>query len=277
MAMLCNPKENTEFRFHNNRLCLFHKAANHEDYWTDYWSGGAIVEGYLEANSAQLYEFEELFNKYIPHKADEVILEAGCGAGLYVNAFYNRGNKVIGIDYEREIIDKLKNRYPEIDYRHGNILDLEFSDNSIGFYISLGVLEHFENVTIQKKAFEEAYRVLRKGGLAFISVPYLNPGRKKHLQAIEKEPSSNNNFVFHQYYYSMQEFTDLIQSHGFEVVETFGYSCRGFINRELPFFKWSSRKMPWRIKNAFNSFLDNTRSNRIRERYAHMMMYVCRK
>jgi SAM-dependent methyltransferase len=275
--MLSNPKENTEFRFHNNRLSLFHKAVNHVEYWKDYWSGEAIVESYHQENSDQLYEFEELFNKHIPRTTEHVILEAGCGAGLYVNAFHNRGNKVIGIDYEKEIINTLKSKYPAIDYRHGNILDLEFADNSIGFYISLGVLEHFEDAATQKKAFEEAYRVLRKGGIAFISVPYLNPRRGKHLQTVASRPSADNSFVFHQYYYSTQEFSDLVQSHGFEVIETFGYSCRGFINRELPFFKWSSSKMPWRIRNAFNSFLDNTRSNRIRKKYAHMMMFVCRK
>lgn len=276
--MLSSPKKDTEFRLHNNKLCLFHKASDHVDYWKDYWADGTIINNNLGSDSKDLLEFNDLFDKYIPHTKDKIVLEAGCGAGLFVNAFYNRGNNVIGIDYEQQVIENLKKNFPDIDYRHGNILDMEFADDTIGYYVSLGVLEHFEDATVQKKAFEEAYRVLQKDGLAFISVPYLNPARKKHLDTISSGKRDNkSNYNFHQYYYSKPEFSELLKSHSFDVIETFGYSCQAFVNRELPFFKWGSKKMPWRIKNILNNFLNNTTSDNIRNRYAHMMMYVCRK
>src|SRR5690606_38575409 len=113
-------------------------------------------------------------------------------------------NNVIGVDYEPQVIEMLKHHFPHIDYRQGDILDLEFADESVGYYISLGVLEHFENAEVQKKAFEEAFRVLKKGGIAFISVPYLNPVRKKHFVRVRKtRTQQNDSYNFHQYYYSI--------------------------------------------------------------------------
>ncbi|RYD59432.1 MAG: class I SAM-dependent methyltransferase [Sphingobacteriales bacterium] len=275
--MLSNPKKDTEFRLHNNRLCLFHKASDHIDYWKEYWEHGAVSGDGAPTRSSHLLEFNDLFNKYISPKDERIVLEAGCGSGMYVNAFHSRGNKVVGIDYEAQVINKLKHQFPDIDYRHGNILDLQFENNSIGHYVSLGVLEHFEDGAIQHKAFEEAYRVVNKDGLAFISVPYLNPARNRHLQQIAKQENGNNDYNFHQYYYSVNDFSALLRRHGFEVIETFGYSCQAFLNREVPFFRWSSSKMPWRIKNELNKFLNNTKSDFIRNQYAHMMMYVCKK
>lgn len=275
--MLSNPKKNTQFRIHNGKLSLFHKTDNHLDYWKHYWEDGSIINNNLNSGSADLLEFNTLFDKYLPVSKDKTILEAGCGAGLYVNAFYNRGNKIIGIDYEQQVIDNLQENFPGIDYRYGNILGLDFADGSIDYYVSLGVLEHFEDATVQKKAIDEAYRVLADDGLAFISVPYLNPGREKHRAAISAtKTEAGSDYNFHQYYYSVKEFSSILQAHGFKVIDTYGYACMAFIDRESS-LKNISKKLPWRLKKMLNSFFKNTGSRFVRNEYAHMMMYVCTK
>ena len=54
----------------------------------------------------------------------------------------------------------------------GDILDLKYPDAHFDAYISQGVIEHFEEGPQQ--ALNEAWRVLKPDGLAFITVPYLN-------------------------------------------------------------------------------------------------------
>ena len=48
--------------------------------------------------------------------------------------------------------------------------------SSLGAYISLGVMEHFEDGCAA--AMAEAFRVLKPGGLMFFTVPLENPFRK---------------------------------------------------------------------------------------------------
>lgn len=69
------------------------------------------------------------------------------------------------VDYK--VMDPVPDFHPDIV---GDIHDLPFEDNSVDAIICIAVLEHIENPF---KAFEEMYRVLKKGGYCFIYVPFL--------------------------------------------------------------------------------------------------------
>jgi ubiquinone/menaquinone biosynthesis C-methylase UbiE len=69
------------------------------------------------------------------------------------------------VDYK--VIDKVADYNPDIV---GDIHDLPFSDNSLDAIICMAVIEHVED---PKRAVEEIYRVLKPGGYAFISAPFL--------------------------------------------------------------------------------------------------------
>ena len=58
----------------------------------------------------------------------------------------------------------------------GDILDIRYPDSSFEAYISMGVVEHFEDGPVP--ALKEAYRVLKPNGLIFVSTPTVNVIRK---------------------------------------------------------------------------------------------------
>jgi ubiquinone/menaquinone biosynthesis C-methylase UbiE len=58
----------------------------------------------------------------------------------------------------------------------GDILDIHYPDSSFDAYVSMGVIEHFEEGPGQ--ALLEAHRVLKPDGLIFVSVPTVNTLRK---------------------------------------------------------------------------------------------------
>ena len=76
-------------------------------------------------------------------------------------------------------------------------MQIDSPDNQYDAYISIGVVEH--RIDGPEPFLVEANRVLKPGGIAFISVPYVNPLRRfksllgcyKH-QVTEKE-------IFYQY------------------------------------------------------------------------------
>lgn len=104
----------------------------------------------------------------------EVILDLGSGAGfdcfLAVKKVGDSG-KVIGVDITQEMVDKAKENakklnYNNVEFRLGDIESLPVESNSIDVVISNCVV----NLAPDKsKVFAEAYRVLKKGGRAYIS------------------------------------------------------------------------------------------------------------
>ena len=81
------------------------------------------------------------------------ILDVGCGEGVLVEEYRNRGRRIIGLDlnYEREFVQR------------GSVLDLPYRDASFDLVLFLDVFEHLAYAD-QPRALSEIYRVLRRGG-----------------------------------------------------------------------------------------------------------------
>ncbi|MEM4396989.1 MAG: class I SAM-dependent methyltransferase, partial [Candidatus Woesearchaeota archaeon] len=91
--------------------------------------------------------------------------------GYYVRAFSEYNKKVIGLDFEKKMIETSKEickGIKNIELIQGDVRNLPFKDNYFDYVVSYGVVEHFDET---EKAIDEFYRVLKKKGLLFISVP----------------------------------------------------------------------------------------------------------
>ena len=66
----------------------------------------------------------------------------------------------------------------------GDILDIPYPDGYFDAYISMGVVEHFEGGPLPP--LKEAHRVLKPGGLIFVSTPTVNVLRRIVRQPIRK-------------------------------------------------------------------------------------------
>jgi predicted SAM-dependent methyltransferase len=90
------------------------------------------------------------------------IVDLGCGEGVLVREYRQRGFDIIGQDlhYESEFV------------RRGSLLDTGFEDQSFDILLCLDVLEHL-NFDEQGGAVEEMVRLLKPDGLLLLSVPNL--------------------------------------------------------------------------------------------------------
>ncbi len=271
--LIVAPKPRTEFRIFNGRLALFHESSNHLDYWRGYWSDEARASLTAKGLSGDLGEFERLLTTYLPRNLQA--LEAGCGPAHIVAALRSRGFNVVGIDYEPEVVRFVNEALPDLDVRHGNILSLEFPNESLGGYISVGVVEHFPGGPAP--ALVEARRVMHPDGVALISVPYLNPLRKVLFDHLDEGACNSPHANFHQYDFSQDEFSGFLRQAGFRVVEILPYGVMAVLVREHPFFRrfWHSPFCRERLKRPLR-YLMNHASAGFRKRYAHMAMYICR-
>ncbi len=92
------------------------------------------------------------------------IWDFGCGPGQTTDFLRNLGTEISGLDLSENLIEQANMIHPCITFRKGNILDLDFENNSIGGIVAFYAIVHFSQTQL-KKAFREIFRVLQPGGV----------------------------------------------------------------------------------------------------------------
>lgn len=95
-----------------------------------------------------------------------MILEDGCGVGMYVEKLAGFGSRVIGLEYDFERAAQAKVRSTEILNAAGEFIPL--SASTFDLILSHEVIEH---VGDDRAAIREMIRVLKPGGRAVIFCP----------------------------------------------------------------------------------------------------------
>jgi ubiquinone/menaquinone biosynthesis C-methylase UbiE len=104
-----------------------------------------------------------LVEKYM--KKNGVILDLACG-----NCVWNyKKIKVVGFDINEKMLDYALKKKRIIKKIVGNVYDTKIRSNSVDMVILSEVLEHLENYDA---AIKEIRRILRRGGVFILSVPY---------------------------------------------------------------------------------------------------------
>lgn len=271
MLRSLNPRKNTVFARHNGQLALFHKVTDHLDYWGDHWNEAKCAALIERGRRGELPEFGEAILQHAPPHLP--VLEAGCGPGHIVAALQARGYQAMGIDYEPRVIEFARKAAPDLTVFRADIRHLPYADGGIGAYISIGLIEHFEDGCVE--ALAEIRRALHDDGFAFISVPYLNPARKAMLGRLSAAPTTG--LHFYQYYFSREELAAPLERAGLKIVEFLPYAAEAFLTREhaLTARFWRSPLARERLKRPVRR-IAATGPRWFKAKYAHMLMAVCR-
>ncbi len=97
------------------------------------------------------------------------LLEVGCGEGRGIDVVIPHSDSYTGIDKIEEVISRLRNKYPSLQFIAGNIPPFQmFGDESFDSVISFQVIEHIKD---DRLFLQEISRVLRPGGTALLTTP----------------------------------------------------------------------------------------------------------
>ena len=117
-------------------------------------------------------------------KKKDIFLEIGCGTFYFGRHLAKLGYTVVGIDMSIEALKLAQSVFTREGIKNyllvcGNVLNMPFKENSIDMLYGAGVIEHFPDTF---SAVKELQRVLKKGGVAYNTVPYLNIGSLTYRQ-----------------------------------------------------------------------------------------------
>lgn len=113
----------------------------------------------------ELHEsFRRFFDQYMP--ANAIVYDVGCGQKPFASFLERKVSKHIGVDlidgfYQSNQVDLM-----------GTAYDVPAPDGAADAVILSQVIEHLESPLL---AMQEVYRLLKPGGVVFLSFPFLYP------------------------------------------------------------------------------------------------------
>ncbi len=200
-----------------------------EAYWTQVWDKEGGPKGAIDRIPSR-DEFKIMSRQLATLPKGARILDGGCGLGDWVLALNREGFRCVGLDLSRKTIEQLQARFPEAEFAVGDIRATGFSDGEFDAYFSWGVFEHFE--VGPQDCIREAMRVLKPGGLLFVSVP-LDNLRHAVRGTFARFRQAQASLRFYQYRFTRAELAQELAIGGFEVVSVYPIHKRQGVMRFL--------------------------------------------
>jgi ubiquinone/menaquinone biosynthesis C-methylase UbiE len=108
---------------------------------------------------------QEMLHRFSQEIGDrKPVWDFGCGPGNTAKYLQDLGIEISGLDLSEKMLDQARAIHPRIHFRKGNILELEFDNDSIAGVVAFYAIIHFTEEQVGT-AFREVFRVLRPGGV----------------------------------------------------------------------------------------------------------------
>jgi ubiquinone/menaquinone biosynthesis C-methylase UbiE len=144
------------------------------------------------------------FPKAIEYVKDgDRFIDLGCGVAVPGRAIQKlkKGCEIWGVDIAEEVIEANKRNDPKSTYYQGYIGSLDFLPENYFDVVFCGeVIEHLEDPAV---AFQDAYRILKKGGKFIVTTP-----ESDHITSPE-----------HYWYFTHEDVEKLYKETGFKHIE----------------------------------------------------------
>jgi SAM-dependent methyltransferase len=184
------------------------------------------------------------------------VLDIGCGYGWFeLNALKRNVNKITGIELsEKDIETAKKNIHAEnvefhtyANEKDETVIRLPFDDEQFDTVVSWEVLEHIPK-NMETQFFKEAHRVLKNGGVFYLSTPH------RHFFSNLFDPAW---FLIGHRHYSVKELLEFGQTASFSVEKALRGGGGGELLaiNTLYISKWIFRR-PQFFKDWFDKKLD---------------------
>jgi SAM-dependent methyltransferase len=181
---------------------------------------------------------------------EKTILNIGCGYGWFeLNAVFKGASLIIGTEIGEKDLNtaKIFARHNNISYQVSNAIALPFANETFHTVISWEVIEHIPRGS-ELQMFSEVSRVLKKGGIFYMSTPYA------HILSNFFDPAW---WLIGHRHYSREKLVRIATQAGFSIEQEVkkGGFWEIFGINNLYISKWIFRRKPF-FEQEINVFQD---------------------
>lgn len=190
------------------------------------------LSGRLAGTSSWKMETEkaELVEKYVQSGR---LLDIGCGEGKFLWSLDPKRWQRVGIDLNQPLIEAARNKIPDLDLHVGTIDDEVLEEEGYDVITFWHALEHIPDPS---RALARTARLLRPGGLAFISLPKVESLQaqwfRRHWYAFGDVPR-------HLHHFSSTSLKLLLSQVGLAFIEEV------FFSKAVNFHCWKHSMRSW--------------------------------
>ncbi|MEK9209421.1 MAG: methyltransferase domain-containing protein [Patescibacteria group bacterium] len=167
------------------------------------------------------------FNEYRKLVRGNKILDIACGAGRDATMFLKNNFDYMGIDASEKMLKIASKRVPKGKFKLMDFFKLDFLDNTFdGFWAAASFL-HLPKKNI-REALIEARRVLRPGGIGFITLK-----KKRRIDEGWIKEDKFGGIARYFAFYNQGEFARILKESGFNVIKS-----RIFLENDAKQTKW---------------------------------------
>ena len=141
------------------------------------------------------YENQLLLDLLQPRRG-EMILDVGCGTGVFTLNILGLGTRVIGLDISQPMLVRARQKAEKYPFRcvAGDMRFLPFADECFDKVVSMTALEFIAD---GQTAIEDLFRVAKKGGVVVVTtLNSLSPWAARRKQAADRGHSLFEQMIF---------------------------------------------------------------------------------
>lgn len=162
-------------------------------------------------SSLTIKRYHELLDGFEKYRKTGKILDIGCGVGSFLVEAKKRGWEVYGTEFTDEAIEKCE--MGGINMQKGKLDTSWYSDEQFDIVTSFEVIEHINNPREEIKGIN---KILRKGGLLYITTPNFNAFERYILKDKYTEIIQ---YPEHLSYYTKRTLNYLLRNNGFKKIK----------------------------------------------------------
>lgn len=144
------------------------------------------------------------------------VIELGCGTGKNTTFLLKKADKVIGLDFSQEMLNRAKTKIKggRVEFQKADLTTEWKIENEYADLITCNlVLEHIENLDF---VFDQAGKKLKNGGVFFISE--LHPF-KQYSGTKARFETKNGTHELETYVHHVSEYLEVANANGFKLLE----------------------------------------------------------